>query len=339
MNRFFAWCALRPPGKSANAACSINQTASMSTMLVLMGGFLQLFLDLDDSWFRFLPLVFSVLLFGLPHGAIDHLILIGLSGRKLNAKTLGAVVCIYLSLSILFAALWWLFPILAAIAFLLMTIYHWGKSDTAFELLHDSESCLNNHPRYRWVHSLFRGLIPIGMPFLFFPGRTHTFLETCVRFFSAELPNMNAIRVMIGIVLFLFIVAEAYCLWHSRGNGQIRLALEGLALLIFFASVPPLIAIGWYFSFWHGLRHVYRLLRYRCDQERIIPLFSQFIRFAVRSAPFTLVSVLLLLIMTGLVPIGNSPDEWVALYLVLISALTFPHVLLVEWMDKRELSE
>ena len=59
--------------------------------------------------------------------------------------------------------------------------------------------------------------------------------------------------------------------------------------------------------------------------------------FARDVAPLTLAAVASLAGIYLVVPgVGASPPALLALYLVLISALTLPHVVVVSWMDARQ---
>lgn len=60
-------------------------------------------------------------------------------------------------------------------------------------------------------------------------------------------------------------------------------------------------------------------------------------RFARDAAPLTFAAVALLAGLYLLAPgAGASPPALLALHLVLISALTLPHVVVVSWMDARQ---
>lgn len=334
----FAWQPIRPPEVPGSPPW-IRLVAVVGGGVMFVGGLGQVLLEWDQGLGLLVPLFASVLLFGLPHGAIDHLVALGLARCQLRPRPLLVVVTTYLLLTLFFLLFWRITPLLAALAFLCMTIYHWGRADTAFEL-----SCRGNDSplldsRLRRTHSALRGLIPIGLPFLAFPDQTEGFLATCADLFNASLPALGPLYVIVGFTLPLLIILEISLLLRAN-SGRSRLAFETALLIVFFLIVPPLLAIGWYFCFWHGLRHVLRLCGYRVAGGKApsIPRPAQLALFYRRALPLTLVSIGLLLALAWLVPTSGSAMEWVALYLVFISALTFPHIILVEWMDRRERS-
>jgi len=162
MKQWFAWTPLAPPGANFGLPAETARWADRCAILFLGLGILQTFVGLDVGWFRFLPLVLGMVLFGLPHGAVDHLVALGLAGRSLSPFPLTIVISLYSLVVVAVFASWVFFPLAAAVGFLIMTIYHWGKSDFAFERI-----CLEPAVSFRnrtedGVHLILRGLIPIG---------------------------------------------------------------------------------------------------------------------------------------------------------------------------------
>lgn len=114
-------------------------------------------------------------------------------------------------------------------------------------------------------------------------------------------------------------------------------AAETALLVAYFAAV---LAVGLYFCLWHSAQHIARLVlldRASADdlrKGRVSPALARFVRDA---APLTVAALLLLAGLYLAVP--RAPDDLpalVALYLVLISALTFPRALVVAWMDREQ---
>jgi Brp/Blh family beta-carotene 15,15'-monooxygenase len=331
----FSWQALTPPGDSRPP--NWLQTIALAGLLaVLAGGALQSGLDLDENWWALLPLVASALLFGLPHGAIDHLVVIGLARRQLTLSTLLAVLGIYLGIMLGYGLLWWIAPFLSLGLFLLITIVHWGKADTAFDQIRYPESPALASKGFRWSHSALRGLIPIGMPMLAFPDATAEFLLSCSRLFSNDpMPSISPVQILVAAALALCFIAEiVFLLKHQPARGSMAMLAESLSLVALFALVQPLVAVGWYFCLWHGLRHVLRLSRY---QPGFAEATRSFMLFFKRALPFTLVALVMLFLFSTGLPSSEEAGRWIALYLVVISTLTLPHMLVVEWMDRVEL--
>ena len=336
MKPFFAWKPLAPPQETAMPEW-IQRAALVGVILALSGGLIQSGLGLDQGGALIFPLAVSALLFGLPHGAIDHLVALGLAGRTLQPGNVLLVAGIYLLLALLYGGLWLIAPGLALLGFLAMTFYHWGKADTVFELLRCPGGALAKDRRLRWIHTAVRGGIPMGMPLLAFPEASAAFLQSCLALFIQNPASPELWRPWIAGALFSLITLECLLLFRAKkDSGCWHIIIETLLLLALFTWVPPLAAIGWYFCLWHGLRHVLRLARYRSGPGNGLTKLRALRLFFYRAIPFTLLSLLFLALAGLALPVAGEPTRWIALYLVLISALTFPHIILVEWMDREE---
>ena len=115
---------------------------------------------------------------------------------------------------------------------------------------------------------------------------------------------------------------------RRRGDGDTGPVLRARA---------PVLAVGLYFCLWHATRHVARLALLdpkstgALEAGRVAPAL---VRFARNAAPLTVAALVLLLGLYLVVPeVGATPP---ALYLLLVSALTLPHVVVVSFMDVRQ---
>ncbi len=335
----FAWSPLVPPAEHSSSP-SLQRTADAAAFLLFAAGILQTLFGLVDGWAAFVPLAASLLLFGLPHGAIDHLVVLGLTGRRLRPAPLAAIVTAYLALALAVICLWKVAPVFALVAFLGVTAFHWGRADVQFN------RCL--HPRglppaTGMIDTALRGAVPMIVPFLAFPAATEAFAAASQRLFTEDRP-IDFAHLQLTLGLTLATLWTAHVLVHRRAffqrsaTADRRWLIESAALTGFFALVPPVAAIGWYFCWWHGLRHVLRLCRYEAPGSPAPPqLRTQLRRFFLQAIPATVAAIALLATLLSLLPVGRTAGlDWIAVYLVFISSLTVPHLLVVEWMDRRE---
>jgi Brp/Blh family beta-carotene 15,15'-monooxygenase len=111
-------------------------------------------------------------------------------------------------------------------------------------------------------------------------------------------------------------------------------------LVAFFALVEPILAVGLYFTCWHALRHVGRLLALDPDARAALAdgrVGAALTRFTRDATPLTLASLALLGGLALLVPASPAGlADLVGLYLVLIAALTLPHVAVVADLDRTQ---
>ncbi|UPV72855.1 Brp/Blh family beta-carotene 15,15'-dioxygenase [Halorussus limi] len=291
---------------------------------------------------RYLPFLASLVVFGLPHGAADHLAVERLGGRR----PLVAVGAAYLVGGALFLAAWLAAPALGFVSFVLLTWYHWGQGDL-YVLL-----AVGDHLRTRGQRLLalaVRGGIPMVVPLVAFPEVYRSVAAATVRLFDSggvtvtalDVAFGPAVRVAVGGGLAALSLA-ALVLGGVRGGLASRGwrvdALETGLLWAYFLLVPPILAVGLYFCLWHSVRHVVRLLAVEDGGRSLAPgrLGVGLAGFARDALPNTVGALVVLGGLAVLAPPEGGFLSLLALYLVLLAVLTLPHAAVVTWMDWRE---
>lgn len=295
-------------------------------------------------WAQYLPLALSVVLVGLPHGALDHLVPSRLRGEPATRRSLAAVGLLYAVLGGGYAAGWFLAPAACFVGFVLLTLAHWGQGDVHALVALAGGDHLRSRPQ-RVLAAVVRGGFPMLVPLVAFPEQYRRVAEAVVAPFFGNtdlLASAFAPRVRVAVAVgFTLLVAAHLALGYLRrsGSGGFRRDVgETLLLGGFFSTVPPILAVGTYFCLWHAARHVARLVL--LDPPAVDALSRDDVgvalgRFARQAAPLTLVSLGFLVALYLLVPRPPTTVEgFVGLYLVLIAALTLPHVVVVAWMDR-----
>ena len=289
------------------------------------------------GWVQYLPFAASLVLFGLPHGAVDHLVPARLAGRDADRRSVLGVVLLYLALSGLCLALWFTAPAAAFVLFVLVTVFHWGAGDLHALIFFGPEDLGATGPVFRALLLGLRGSLPMLVPLLFFPDAYRGVADAVAGLFGADAAALSgafspAFRLAVGVAL-----AAVAAVFFFRAAGDLAggrpsllpVASETLLLFAFFAVVPPVLAVGLYFALWHAPRHIARLVL--LDP---VPAPS---RFARDAAPLTGLALVLLVALYAAVPArGGDAGSLLAVYLVLISALTLPHAVLVSYMDARQ---
>lgn len=295
---------------------------------------------------RYMLLAASVVVIGLPHGAVDHLALPRAAGERPTVRWFVRVSVCYLILGTVYAVVWFVAPVVAIIAFIVLTWFHWGQGDL-YPLL---DVVGVDHLRTRTQRALtvaVRGGLPMLVPLLAFPARYRSVVESLLGLFGVGVDTVAVafradVRVALGtgfIILTVLALSIGYVRADDQGGWLVDVGETGL-LWWYFLTVPPVLAVGVYFPLWHSLRHVARLLDVdpnsadALHQGRVLPALVRFIREAT---PLTLLS---LLVFWGLyVAVPRSPGDLrglVAVYLVFIAVLTLPHVAIVSWMDREQ---
>jgi Brp/Blh family beta-carotene 15,15'-monooxygenase len=82
------------------------------------------FFNQDSHWIEMSLFALILLVVGIPHGAIDHLI----SNPVFEIRSFKFFLMKYISLIGLYLIVWYFFPLLALLAFLVMSAYHFGQT-------------------------------------------------------------------------------------------------------------------------------------------------------------------------------------------------------------------
>jgi Brp/Blh family beta-carotene 15,15'-monooxygenase len=296
----------------------------------------------------YVPLAASLLLFGLPHGAVDHLVVPRLLGLPPRPAVILAVATAYLALAGVYLALWYAAPNLAFALFIALTWFHWGQGDLQALLAQLGVTHLIS-PRRRGLALLVRGGLPMLVPLLAFPETYRAMIDATVGLFAPQAAGRldwafaPPFRLVAGASLAAALVVALVAGWHAAGvdgrRGWATDVAETVALAAYFAVVPPVLAVGCYFCLWHAPRHIARLV---AVDRAATPAGGLSTRqalghFTRRATPTTLAAVLLLGGLAIAVPYPpGDPASLAGLYLVLLAALTLPHTLVVTWMDRRQ---
>lgn len=300
------------------------------------------------GWVQYAPFALSLLLFGLPHGAVDHLVPGRLSGGGASVGSIAGVFVLYLALAVSYLGLWFVSPGAAFAFFIALTWFHWGQGDLYF--LATLGRGVDAVPLPLKALTVFvRGGLPMLVPLLAFPEVYRGVALSVVGLFRDDVAGMEWLfgPVFRGVSGTGFLAVSLVTLyWRHRLSARRartswRLeAVETLLLAAYFAIVPPILALGLYFCLWHSPRHVARLMLLdrisagALEKGRIRTALASFARDAT---PLTVAALALLAGMYLLVPgTVDGAAGLLAVYLVLISTLTLPHVVIVCLMDLRQ---
>ena len=301
-----------------------------------------------SGWWRYVPFALSLILFGLPHGAVDHLIPGRLYRGEASLYSITAVFVLYLTLATLYLAVWFVSPGVAFVFFIILTWFHWGQGDLYFVAALGRD--MRAEPNSIKALTIFvRGGMPMLVPLLAFPEAYRTVAFNVVGLFQGDATNLGWVfgptfRLVAGVgfaLAILVVIFKGYRLAGPKGRFVWRLEVAEVVILsVYFAVVPPILALGLYFCLWHSPRHVARLMLLNhasaaaLRKNRPGIALKAFVRDA---APLTLAALALLV---GLYFVIPGPIEGagglLAVYLALISTLTLPHVAIVCLMDIRQ---
>jgi len=289
-------------------------------------------------------LLATVLLLGLPHGALDHLTLPRARGESLTVRRLAIFCGWYLLLAGVYWVAWIVAPTASFIGFIVLTWFHWGQGDRAHLALVTDAAHLD-HPWVNRLTLLVRGGLPMLVPLLGFPDAYESVFSTVVGLFGSSGDSIAPLfsspaRLALGVgfgLLTLSTLAWGYRVAGDQPAWRVDV-VETALLWVFFLSVPPILAIGLYFVVWHSLRHLARLVVIDGTASSALARGSTtdvLVRVSTDALPMTVGALVLFGAIAVLVP--NEPGTVAdvgGVYLVLLAVLTFPHAVVVTVLDR-----
>lgn len=284
---------------------------------------------------RWVPLLLGLVLFVLPHGAVDHHV-----PRRLRRTGGPGFLAAYVAGVGAGLVLWAVVPVATLAAFLVVAGLHWGSGDGWY-----ARAAHRRAPfRGRLDAGLFvaaRGALPVALPALAHPEELARGTDAILRVVGSGPAPLLADPVRTGglvAVAALVGAAAVAAFVAGRGRPQARLVdLGELALLAaFFTVTPAILAVGTYLLAWHAPRHVARLIATDPAQSALPPARA-LAAWTREAAPLTLVSLAGLALLAAVAwRIPASSDALAGASLALIAALTFPHAAVVSWMDREQ---
>lgn len=266
-------------------------------------------------------LALAVVVFGLPHGALDLALVRGAAqGSRL---ALAAAIGVYLVVSAAILAVWIAFPVTALLGFLAIAVIHFGLGDTE-----------DRHGPQRAVEVIARGGFAGIAPLVFHPQTTRDLFALLVGPGSSGHLDA-ALAVITAPALWLWITCLAVAIfWRSlqHAPGWLLAVAELLLTTAIFAVFHPLSAFLLYFCFVHSVRHISDLGAARFPESA-----ARARRWLLlESLPFTLATVVLGAI--AWFAFARTLDFDEAMMRVIfwgLSALTMPHMILTAWWHGR----
>ncbi len=244
----------------------------------------------------------AIIVLGIPHGALDNEVARTALRPRFGRLWWPVFALPYLALSAAVLAAWHSVPLLALVAFLALSVLHFGAEDARAGSL---------------VEKLVRGGLPIAMPSLAHPGATAAVLGTVAGVSFERLPSWLALASAAWLMVAL--VWAIGLLWLRRGD---TLRLPALLALVFIV-VPPLTAFAIYFVCVHAPAHTEALI---ADGHRA-PRVRGRLSAIVLALPLTTATILL---GGALWPFYAGPWQTRLMSLTIqgLAALTLPHMLL-----------
>jgi Brp/Blh family beta-carotene 15,15'-monooxygenase len=263
---------------------------------------------------------------GIPHGALDHLVTL----PKAQPKKMALFIVIYVLVAVVAVVGILNFNVFGFIIVLFMSAIHFGIGDAAFisemDKRTEPERKLN-----RWFYIPAAGFTPVFIPLV------NSASTDALASVNPALINWHQgfdSEILVAVTSFA-LVSIALMLIGKRYREGLDLTL----LLLLAHVAPPLIAFAVYFGCWHAMRHTARLtLSLPRSSER---LSNGLNRQAFTSAVIPGLPALIgTFVVAGLLALSGRDftDEFFWMALVVVWALTVPHMVVTAKLDRAALA-
>ena len=263
---------------------------------------------------------------GIPHGALDHLVTL----PKAQPKKMALFIVVYVAVAIVAVIGILKFNTVGFILVLFMSAIHFGIGDAAFINEIDKRTDAANK-----INRLF--YIPAaGFTPVFIPLVNSASTEALASVNPALINWHKGFDSEILLVITAFTILAIGVMVIGK---RYREALDLIALLLLAHLAPPLIAFAVYFGCWHAMRHTARLTLSlprsieNLTQGMLRKSFSNAVIPGLPALMGTFV-VAALLALSG----RDFTDEFFWMALVVVWALTVPHMAVTAKLDRAALT-
>ena len=293
--------------------------------IVLSFIFAQLIESSDITWQVVVALI--ALAVGIPHGALDHLVTLP---RTSSAK-MAVFILLYVAVAIaaVVALLTW--NVIGFIVVVVMSAVHFGIGDAAFVSEIDRRS-VDRKPFQKYLYASAAGTLPAVIPLV--NEKSNSALEKVNPELLDWHQGLNNDLMLWTMVLTAIVLLR---LVQKRRDGE---AIDLVLLYLLAVTAPPLVAFAVYFGCWHALRHTARLtLTLPSSQAAFAEgnLKRAFIKAVLPGTPAligTFVVAAAIVIFRG----DSLDDQFLWVSLVVVWALTVPHMAVTARLDRKALS-
>jgi beta-carotene 15,15'-dioxygenase len=312
-----------------NTVALFKQVRFFSSIAAMVGVLLSLvFSELLNSSSMGWQVVVAMLALaiGIPHGALDHLVTL----PKAAPLKMAVFILIYVVVAVVAVIGILQFNTIGFIIVLFMSAIHFGIGDAAFI----SELDRRTQPRTklnRWFYIPAAGFTPVFIPLV-----NSASTEALASVNPALINWHQGFDSQILAAVTGFSVLAILVMIMGKRN---REALDLTLLLLLAHIAPPLIAFAVYFGCWHAMRHTARLTLSlpRCIEDLTQGMPRKAFSHAVIPGLPALVGTF---VVAGVMALSgqNFSDEFFWMALVVVWALTVPHMAVTAKLDRAALT-
>jgi Brp/Blh family beta-carotene 15,15'-monooxygenase len=275
-------------------------------------------------YFQLAFFIGSILITGIPHGSLDHLIHnrnTELSGLRKSPLLFFLHYHKYL---VIYGLLWFLHPGIAGVVFIFISAYHFGEIDWIW--------MKGRQNKLLKVLSTVYGVVLLSNMCLFHLPEIYSVISSMHGHFSIETTVVDFLYTyrytyMASSVFLVFILLTMYVFQNKMRFKVLAFAsLQLGVLLLIILKLPLLLGFGFYFSCWHSVLTLLSLRDYIWGQK------ANWANCLKNGLSNSFIAVLLVGGTVFLLGGHTKSDDMISLMFVGIAVLTAPHMMVITKM-------
>ena len=289
----------------------------LRTSLLLIGALLALlsnWMVVSDAY-QFKLLIFSMILFGVPHGALDLYI----EGKTMQSGDIkgNAVLLKYLLNILAYALLWYFFPLISLIVFIIITAYHFGEIDWMGKSDHIIHKVIYFFLGMCWILYFLSVNVQSALKIFLYVGESSVSQEQWVAVARFLSPITFGVIIIFYLVLFVY---RKYFYFRSTHFYFSVLQLMVLLLICHFSTLW--IGFGFYFGLWHSILSFDKIrLNFNMPNSS-----ASWMKLLKQAMPFSIMAWIGMLFIMFMFYSSKNATSLITLLFITLSVLTLPHL-------------
>jgi Brp/Blh family beta-carotene 15,15'-monooxygenase len=271
---------------------------------------------------QFQLVVLGIAVLGLPHGAMDYLLMVDYASTSKDPRfMLGVYHLLYLAVMGIVYLGWQISPLMSLAVFVMIAIYHFGEEDA---LVYNDNPKLKN---LMWIH-----YFSFGANFLtgirYNQDEVSSLIQGILEDDSGHISKsfVTALVSLSHLHSLSTVVTLGIILYSNSKTGKLG-SLELIFVNVIYMKFPFLFAFGFWFCMIHSIRHVVAVFKSKGSEIRknMITIFHY--------SNAVMIPMLILVSYNLSAELESYDKHWVkrgvAVVIKIISMVTAPHALLV----------
>lgn len=271
-----------------------------------------------ESFFIYLIPGLLILLFGLPHGATDHMLSNFTKSKALSGRVTIPFISMYLTIILVYAGIWYYSPEVGLLIFLLMSAYHFGETQWIGAEVQTHNVILVRAQHFSW------GVLLLSTLFVVHETDTLSFLSGLI---DSEIAAASVTVTTWWVWPFSFFLTGLLSAVIYQGNTLLLQLAEFVALIVLFFMTELIFAFSIFFTLFHSRDTIIQMMQIINPKSSNRLTWSRFYKYAL---PFTMLSLIGIAIIIFIIHQIQPNIHYITLFFVMISLVTAPHMWIIE---------